>query len=248
MGLGMVVVMMGIWGVKETFNADLTIVSNLVPIIMRRMTAARGQILDQLAQPDLLVGYMRDPQLVKDVTEEILEVEDVALLSSLAMKEREIVMDQVMEAVMMVTQGVKGTLCVDLIIVKSLVHSFMRKMTVVRDHTRQHIDLHTPQHINLLIYIVDGGSGALGVHVLGVVVEGSGQEQDIVEVLVADTACSRKIDFATRNPVLPIGVSLLLIGGSPPLPIGRSGKGNRKSVRFLGISRIHQDNLFRLCE
>jgi len=59
--------------------------------------------------------------------------EDVALRRILAMKERVIVMDLVMEVVMMDTRAVKEILYVGAIIVRSLVCFTMRRMTVVRN-------------------------------------------------------------------------------------------------------------------
>jgi len=62
---------------------------------------------------------------------------DVALLRILVMKERVIVMDQVMEVVMMGIRAAKEILCVGVIIVRSLACSIMRKMTVVRNPQMQ---------------------------------------------------------------------------------------------------------------
>jgi len=63
---------------------------------------------------------------------------DVALLRILVMKERVIVMDQVMEVVMMDMQAVKEILFVEATIVRSLDYSTTRRMTAVRDPLPQH--------------------------------------------------------------------------------------------------------------
>ena len=58
--------------------------------------------------------------------------EDAALQIILVMKEREIVMDQVMEAKMMEMLDVKEPLYVEVITVKGLVLTSMQKTTVVK--------------------------------------------------------------------------------------------------------------------
>ena len=58
--------------------------------------------------------------------------EDAALQIILVMKEKEIVMGQVMEANMMEMLGVKEPLYVDVITVKGLVLTSMQKTTVVK--------------------------------------------------------------------------------------------------------------------
>ena len=58
--------------------------------------------------------------------------EDAALLIILVTKEKEIVMDQVMEANMMEMLDVKDPLYVEVITVKGLVLTSMRKTTVVK--------------------------------------------------------------------------------------------------------------------
>ena len=58
--------------------------------------------------------------------------EDVALQIILVMKEKEIVMDQVMEAKMMEMLDVKEPLYVEVITVKGLVLTSMQKTTVVK--------------------------------------------------------------------------------------------------------------------
>ena len=58
--------------------------------------------------------------------------EDAALLIILVMKEKEIVMDQVMEAKMMEMLDVKEPFYVEVISVKGLVLTSMQKTTVVK--------------------------------------------------------------------------------------------------------------------
>jgi hypothetical protein len=64
---------------------------------------------------------------------EIIKEGDVALLRILVMKEKVIVMDQVMEVVMMGTRDVKEIFNVEAIIVESLVSTSMKKMTAVKN-------------------------------------------------------------------------------------------------------------------
>ena len=65
---------------------------------------------------------------------ETIKVEDVALPRILVMKERETVMDLVMEVPMMDMLVVKESLYVAAIIARSLEHSIMKKTTAVRNH------------------------------------------------------------------------------------------------------------------
>ena len=67
--------------------------------------------------------------------------EDAALQIILVMKEKEIVMGQVMEANMMEMLGVKEPLYVEVITVKGLVLTSMQKTTVVKS-----LDLVLPSH------------------------------------------------------------------------------------------------------
>jgi len=100
----------------------------------------------------------------------------------------------------------------------------------VRDHTHLHL-------------VQGGESGAPGVSVLEHVEEGSGQDRDIVEAHLVDTACSLKIDFATPIHVpcsgpLPIGrrgPPTNGISGSPPPP-GHTGSGGNSAIAtYVGI-------------
>jgi len=61
-------------------------------------------------------------------------VGDAVLQRILVMKERETVMEQVMEVLMMETEDVVETLCVAVTTVSSLVLTTMTRMTAVRDH------------------------------------------------------------------------------------------------------------------
>jgi len=70
---------------------------------------------------------------VKDVEAVIMMAKGVVLLRTLAMKVKEIAMDQEMEVSMMVMQDVKETLFVEAIIVFSLVLTFIPKMIVAKD-------------------------------------------------------------------------------------------------------------------
>ena len=63
-----------------------------------------------------------------------IKAEDAVPLRILAMKEKEIVMDPEMEADMMVTEDARGTLSVEVTIVKSLVTITMKKMIAVREN------------------------------------------------------------------------------------------------------------------
>ena len=72
-----------------------------------------------------------DPQ-GKDAAVVITREEDVALLTNLVMKEKEIVMDLVMVVVMMVMLDAKENLYVGAIIVRNLVLTTMKKTTVVK--------------------------------------------------------------------------------------------------------------------
>jgi len=72
-------------------------------------------------------------QQVKDAVVEIIKVEDVARLKNLVMKERETVMDLVMEVVMMAIQDAKENYCVEAIIVEGSGHTSMRRMIAVRN-------------------------------------------------------------------------------------------------------------------
>ena len=74
--------------------------------------------------------------------------EDVALQIILVMKEKEIVMGQVMEANMMEMLGVKEPLYVEVITVKGLVLTSMRKTTVVKS-----LDQVLPSHQYLQVFL-----------------------------------------------------------------------------------------------
>ena len=67
---------------------------------------------------------------------EIIKGEDAVLLRTLAMKEREIVMDQVMEVAMMAMKDVKEILSVVAIIVNSLVCTTTIRMIAVSSQLR----------------------------------------------------------------------------------------------------------------
>ena len=58
---------------------------------------------------------------------------DAALLRILVMKEKETVMDVVMEVLMMVMKGAREILCVAATTASSLVYTTMIKMTAVRN-------------------------------------------------------------------------------------------------------------------
>ena len=70
---------------------------------------------------------------VKDAVVEIIKVEDVARLKNLVMKERETVMDLVMEVVMMAMKDAKENFSVEAITANSLVCTTTRKTTAVRN-------------------------------------------------------------------------------------------------------------------
>jgi len=73
----------------------------------------------------------------------ITRVEDVALLRIPVRKEKEIVMDQVMEVVMMDIKDVKGIFNVEAIIAGNLVYTSTKKMIAVKSPQP------TPKHLNL---------------------------------------------------------------------------------------------------
>ena len=74
---------------------------------------------------------------VSDVLVETIKEEDAVPLIIHVMKERETVMDLVMEVVMMAMPGVKEILSVEAIIVRSLVCITMTKMIVVKKHLQR---------------------------------------------------------------------------------------------------------------
>ena len=79
---------------------------------------------------------------VKGVVAVITRVEDVALLRILVRKEKEIVMDQVMEVVMMDIKDVKGIFNVEATIAGNLVSTSTKKMIVAKSPQP------TPKHLN----------------------------------------------------------------------------------------------------
>ena len=74
---------------------------------------------------------------------ETIKEDDVVHLRIHVMKERETVMDLMMEVNMMVMKDVKVILCVAATIVRSLVITTMRKMTVVRNQFKLMCDSYT---------------------------------------------------------------------------------------------------------
>jgi len=70
---------------------------------------------------------------VNDAVDVTIKVEGAVHLRTLVMKERETVMDLVMEVVMMAMQGVKDNLCVGATIARSLENIITRKMIAVRN-------------------------------------------------------------------------------------------------------------------
>ena len=74
--------------------------------------------------------------------------EDAALQIILVMKEKEIVMDQVMEANMMAMLDVKEPLYVEVITVKGLVLTSMQKTTVLKS-----LDQVLPSHQYLQVFL-----------------------------------------------------------------------------------------------
>jgi len=127
--------MMVIKVAEETSSAGATIARSLDFISMRRTTAV---IFLRLFSPqhELLKSNQECllcRQQVRDVEVEIMMVRGVVLQRIHAMKEKEIAMGQEMEVLMMVMQDVKETLFVEVIIVFSLVHTFIPKMIVAKD-------------------------------------------------------------------------------------------------------------------
>merc|ERR1719322_1854431 len=141
MDLVMEVVMMVIKAAKEILYVEATIVRNLVPTIMTKTIVVKNpQNINQLKNQNYFSQLCWSLHQVRDALVEIIKEEDVAHQRILVMKERVTVMDLVMEVVMMVIKAAKEILYVEATIARNLVHTIMKKMTVVKN----------PQNINQL--------------------------------------------------------------------------------------------------
>jgi len=134
MDLLMEVLMMAMRGVKETLSAAAITARSLEHTSMRKMTVVTSPQL--LLRRDLHLSFCQAClwTLLQDsaVGDATMMGEDAALLRILVEKERVIVMEQVMEVSMMGTEDAVEILCVEAITAGSLVHTTMRRMTVVR--------------------------------------------------------------------------------------------------------------------
>eukprot|EP00092_Neocalanus_flemingeri_P056749 GFUD01067318.1.p1 GENE.GFUD01067318.1~~GFUD01067318.1.p1 ORF type:complete len:297 (+),score=61.61 GFUD01067318.1:1-891(+) len=134
----------------ETLFVETIIARDLVLSSMKKTTVVSRlpQMLHLITSPQIFL--LQNHIKVKDAVVEIIKDEDVVLQRILVMKEKETVMALVMVVVMMVVLGVKEVLCVEAIIVKSLVHSTMKRTTAVK--ILQHQLENQKQFIILVLY------------------------------------------------------------------------------------------------
>ena len=81
----------------------------------------------------MILTFHFNPEKIRDVPGGTFKEDDVVHLRIRVMRERETVMDLVMEVNMMVMKDVKEILCVAATIVYSSDHIIIPKMTVVRN-------------------------------------------------------------------------------------------------------------------
>jgi len=132
--------MMVIGDVKEILCVEATIVKSSGLIIMRRTTAVKVLLYIMIIQGEVNVQIaviqdlsLRNLHMVSVVVVVIMANEDAAHLKTLVVKVREIVMDLMMVAYMMVMTDVEETLCVEATTVKSLDLTITRRTTAVKN-------------------------------------------------------------------------------------------------------------------
>jgi len=120
--------MLTVW---EPLCVAITTARHSAHFFMKRMTVVSSQLLVKLFQKKCIRFW--NPSQDKDVPGATFKEGDAAHQKILAMRVKEIVMDQMMVEVMMVIRGARETLCVGVTTVRSLVYFTTKKMTVARN-------------------------------------------------------------------------------------------------------------------
>jgi len=120
--------MLTVW---EPLCVALTTARHLAHFFMKRMTVVSSQLSVKLFQKKFFHFWNLSQD--KDAPGATFKEGDAAHQKILAMRVKEIVMDQMMVEVMMVIRGARETLCVAVTTVRSLVYFTMKKTTVARN-------------------------------------------------------------------------------------------------------------------
>jgi len=135
-----------------------------------------------------------NPNQVRDVLVETIKEEDAVLQRILVRKEKETVMDLVMEVNMMDTEDVSQDWFVELIIAESLVSTFMKRMIAVRSH-------HPHQHSHFLrFHLVFGLNPHKEKNAVGGIMEAEDAVIQIILVtLVKETVMDLEMEDSTME-------------------------------------------------
>jgi len=120
--------MLTVW---ERLCVATTTARHSAHFFMKRMTVVSSQSSVKLIQKECF--HFWNPSQDKDVPGVTFKEGDAAHQKILAMRVKEIVMDQMMVEVMMAIQGARETLCAAVTTVRSLVYFTTKKTTVARN-------------------------------------------------------------------------------------------------------------------